>query len=102
MPPPSPTVCFTFLHTPYVSVDAQEMKQLLIFCLLFGSIFHHGDAGCIMRGLCQKHTENAYGPCVTNDTNVEPTAFDKTHPAYEKMVEFCPHLLTGKFLTLLF
>ncbi|CCD83387.1 NPC intracellular cholesterol transporter 1 homolog 1 [Caenorhabditis elegans] len=71
------------------------MKQLLIFCLLFGSIFHHGDAGCIMRGLCQKHTENAYGPCVTNDTNVEPTAFDKTHPAYEKMVEFCPHLLTG-------
>ncbi|ULT82116.1 hypothetical protein L3Y34_011827 [Caenorhabditis briggsae] len=71
------------------------MNILLIFCLLFGSIFHHGHAGCIMRGLCQKHTDDAYGPCVTNGTNVEPILFDKQHPAYEKMMEFCPHMMEG-------
>ncbi|KAF1747801.1 hypothetical protein GCK72_024267 [Caenorhabditis remanei] len=71
------------------------MNILLIFCLLFGFTFHHGEAGCIMRGLCHKHTENAYGPCVTNSSNVEPIDFDKTHPAYEKMMEFCPHMLEG-------
>ncbi|CAI2356912.1 unnamed protein product [Caenorhabditis sp. 36 PRJEB53466] len=48
-----------------------------------------------MRGLCQKHTEDAYGPCVTNSSNIEPVSFDKTHPAYAKMMEFCPHLLSG-------
>uniref|UniRef100_A0A8R1DLG3 SSD domain-containing protein n=6 Tax=Caenorhabditis japonica TaxID=281687 RepID=A0A8R1DLG3_CAEJA len=46
-----------------------------------------------MRGLCQKHTDDAFGPCVTNDTNAEPVDFDREHPAFERMMEFCPHLL---------
>lgn len=71
------------------------MRIIITYCLLFGSIIHHADSGCIMRGLCQKLTEDAYGPCVTNSTNVEPILFDKAHPAYEKMVEFCPHMLEG-------